>query len=89
MTKENLLRQLEQLRQELLTIGELDRQSTASLQCLLSDIQNLLEQPDRYAAPDEAEAKSLRDQIERFESEHPAMTRFLSQLTESLASLGI
>lgn len=89
MASEMMTQRLDQLHRELLAIKEVDPQTLESLQLIAVDIRNLLEKRDEPITRQESEVSSIRDQIEKLESEHPLVTRFLSQMTDFLAQLGI
>ncbi len=89
MANEILNQRLEQLHRELATVKEVDSQTLEALQRLTADVRRLLESSKSDAAGLPSEATSIREQIDRLNSEHPLVMRFVSQVTEGLASLGI
>ena len=84
-----LLQRLERLHQELANVKEVDSQTIESLQRLNADFRRLLESPKSDETDTPSEANSIREQIEQLNSAHPLVVRFVSQVTEGLASLGI
>ncbi len=89
MANELLLQRLERLHQELANVKEVDSQTIESLQRLNADFRRLLESPKSDETDTPSEASSIREQIEQLNSAHPLVVRFVSQVTEGLASLGI
>lgn len=89
MADDLLTQRLDQLHRELFAMKEVDPQTIESLKLVAIDIRNLLEKRDVPIAKRESDVSSIRGQIERLESEHPIVTRFLSQVTDVLAQLGI
>lgn len=89
MSKELLLKRLNQLHHDLQTVKELDLATLDSLQRLEHDIRNLLGPKSQADTSELADANTIREQIERLEHEHPLAMRFVQQLSEGLASLGI
>lgn len=89
MAKEALLRQLDELHRELQSIKEVEPTALESLQRVAEDIRGLVERSSAGESLVAAESQSVREQIEQLESEHPIVTRVLSQMTDFLAMLGI
>jgi len=89
MANDLLTQRLDQLHRELFAMKEVDPQTIESLKLVAIDIRNLLEKRDVPIAKRESDVSSIRGQIERLESEHPIVTRFLSQVTDVFAQLGI
>ncbi|MGI9519198.1 MAG: DUF4404 family protein [Pirellulaceae bacterium] len=99
MANPELLMKLRQLHEELsLMEAELNRldgvdESTIdALGQLTTDVSALVDRANQITKADEpaaAHESDVFDRIHKFESEHPQVTRFLSQLTDVLASIGI
>ncbi len=89
MANELLLQRLERLHQELANVKEVDSRTIESLERLNADFRRLLESPKSDETDTPTEASSIREQIEQLNSAHPLVVRFVSQVTEGLASLGI
>jgi hypothetical protein len=86
MPKTSLQAHLDQLRRELADAEQLDRDTRALLVEVAEDIDQILEE----SAPN---YDSLRGRIEaaavRFEAEHPRFAGIMSDITDTLAKLGI
>ena len=89
MANELLLQRLERLHQELANVKEVDSRTIESLERLNADFRRLLESPKSDETDTPSEVTSIREQIEQLNSAHPLVVRFVSQVTEGLASLGI
>lgn len=89
MTKEFLLKRLDELHRELQAIKEVDPAALESLQRVADDIRGLVERSTTGEPLEAGESQTVRTQIEQLESEHPIVTRVLSQMTDFLALLGI
>ncbi|MFO0455431.1 MAG: DUF4404 family protein [Planctomycetota bacterium] len=89
MANEFLHQRLEQLHRELTQVKEVDSQTKESLHRLTDDFRRLMESSKSVEADTPSEATSIREQIEQLNSSHPLVARFVSQVTEGLASLGI
>lgn len=88
MPKAALLKRLDELQAELQAMKELDAESLEALQRVARDIREIVE-VQAEPAPPETLAAVVREKLEQLESEHPVVTRFLSQLTDFLGLLGI
>lgn len=84
--KELLIRDLDRLRAELAASHELDAATRESLATLAEDIERILgqDQEAEQSLLDRARAAALQ-----FEAEHPRLARALSEITDTLAKLGI
>lgn len=86
MAKETLKRNLTRLHDELASSDSLDPETRALLAHLADDIERVL-------AEEPHDTEHLRSRIEsaawQFEASHPALARTLSELTDTLAKLGI
>lgn len=87
MSKEAFLLRLEELVGELNAMRSTDPASLEALRQVSADLRTLLEQ-EKDAKPATLVAVA-RDRIEQLECEHPVVARFLAELTDSLALLGI
>jgi Domain of unknown function (DUF4404) len=98
MTRPETLTRLRELHGELVAVneelesdGDVDKQTIEALGQLVTDVNILC---DKYEDPDQHDSTSpehlaLTDRIKRFESSHPRIVRFLSQMTDILAMIGI
>ncbi len=88
MTDKKLSKLLEQLHEELGKTEVMDEKGREMLRHLNADIQNLLERTEGTQT-DESVLQRLRDAIDHFEVEHPAITAALSQMLNTLSNAGI
>jgi hypothetical protein len=89
MTKPELIAALEQLTVELAALKEVDERSKQSLVELAADVRRQLSEtqaPSIEAAP---AYESFRDQVQRFEAEHPQLAETIGVIADGLARLGI
>ena len=86
MPEESLRSHLEALRRELAATRKLDGETRASLDRLADEIDVALgaEEPDYGPLRDRVADAALR-----FEAEHPRFARLLSDVTDTLAKLGL
>lgn len=100
MTNTQLLVRLRDLHEELAVINEdlmsvekVDEGTVDALGQLVTDVGKLVDRANKIAgAVDEAadsEHGDILDRVRQFESEHPRVTRFLSQVTDLIAMIGI
>lgn len=98
MSNTELLIRLRDLHEELAVINDdlkntdsVDEQTIDALGQLVTDVSQLVDQTKDVMGPDneENENHDLLDQIMRFETEHPRVIKFLSQMTDLLAMMGI
>jgi ABC-type transporter Mla MlaB component len=88
MSKAALLKRLDELHLELNGIKEVDAEALEALQRVARDIRQLVEGQSEPAPP-ETLGSAVRERLEQLESEHPVVTRFLSQMTDFLGLMGI
>jgi UTP:GlnB (protein PII) uridylyltransferase len=86
MADQKLRKLLEQLHVELARTESVDEKGREMLSHLSADIQKLLEASE---AAHPSTLKRLRDAIDHFEVEHPAITAALSQMLNILSNAGI
>jgi len=92
-----ILGQLRQLHEELAGINDqlgsaehVDSETVDALGTLVTDVGSLVDHALEINDKDRlSERHALLDRIMRFESNHPQVTRFLSQLTDVLVLIGI
>jgi hypothetical protein len=86
MSEESLRRHLEALRRELASAKRLDGETRARLDRLADEIEGALgaEEPDFGSLNERVAAAAVR-----FEAEHPRFARVLSDVTDTLAKLGL
>ncbi len=95
---DELLKKLRALNEDLTSINEdldsaepIDSSTIDALSHLIDDITERVERANvpKQASADTGEHGDLNDRIVQFETDHPRVTRFLSQLTDMLAMMGI
>jgi hypothetical protein len=90
MNKQELHEKLEELHDELQQIDSVDSDDRATLQKLMGDIQELLEQEDDNATDRyRGLTEGLTDAIARFEASHPTSTMLMGRVIDALAKMGI
>lgn len=87
MEKRELIQQLNELHQELQQLEDVDGEVVEALTQIALDIRDLAEHTDHPAADEQA--NELQQRVEQLEIEHPTAARFLSQMTDFLAMIGI
>ncbi len=97
MTKTNLLIRLRELHEDLSEINndlnateQIDGETVDALGQLVTDVGDLVDRAKVINDDlDKDEHQDVADRIVRFETQHPRVTQFLSQLTDLLAMIGI
>lgn len=98
MPKTELLVRLRDLHEELSSINDdlksaeqVDEESIDALGQLVTDVSDLVDQAREVNLQEDklAEHHDLLDRISQFETQHPRVTGFLSQVTDLLAMMGI
>ena len=96
MTNTQLLVRLRDLHHELAFINEdlmsvekVDDGTVDALGQLVSDVGLLVDRANKIAGASDSEHGDLLDRVKQFENEHPRVTRFLSQVTDLIAMIGI
>ena len=100
MSNSSLLTKLEGLNQELAAIRreleseEVDEQTVEALGQLVTDVSKLVDRANATAEStaeqqEPVEHEHISDQIRKLETDHPRVTRFLSELTDLLGMIGI
>ena len=98
MSNVKILAKLRDLHEELSTINhdfklveQVDNETIDALGQIVTDagvlLDHIKDNPDETLP--ESEHLDLQDRIEKFESDHPSVTRLLSQVTDVLAMMGI
>jgi hypothetical protein len=92
MNKRELLDELRKLHDELLQLDDVDPPTLEALGQLIGSMNHLMDQSEEPGAST-ADVAGLRqgiyEQVERFETNHPMVTRFVAQLTDLLGMMGI
>jgi hypothetical protein len=90
MPKKQLRELLDQLDLELDTVHRLDESGREKMKALRAEMQQVLERtaPER-AAEDEGLLDRLREARDEFGAEHPALTRLLNRIAQTLSNMGI
>ena len=98
MPNTELLMRLRELHEELSSMNddlknmeEIGQETIDALGELVSDVSELADQADaaQRAHTELEEEHDLSDRILQFRADHPRVTRFLSQITDVLAMMGI
>ncbi len=97
MTNTDLLIRLRALHEELSTMNDdlsssetIDEETIEALGQLITDVNVLVDQARENNGQEGATVHNdVLDRISRFETQHPRVTRFLSQVTDILAMMGI
>ncbi len=88
MSKDKVLEHLDGLKEEITKLEESDESTRDRLTGLTEEIEDLLEKiedkPDSSAL-----LQNLQTHVEHFEIEHPKITGVLSQIINTLTSMGI
>lgn len=84
MTRETLRQHLDQLHRELSTTDALDPETRALLEEVAQDIEHALEGPFDDTVRGRIEAAAVR-----FQAEHPRVARLMSEVTDTLAKIGV
>lgn len=88
MSKEEIQKSLEQLRDAINKLQGKDEDNKVRVQRLISDLEHQLANPE----DDEHKATvidGLQNSIEHFESEHPDLTSVLNHIMVTLSNMGI
>ena len=97
MTNTDLLIRLRELHEELSTMNDdlsssetVDEDTIDALGQLITDVNVLVDQArENNTIGDETHQRDVLDRITQFETQHPRVTSFLSQVTDILAMMGI
>lgn len=98
MTNTDLLIRLRALHQELSTMNDdldtsesVDEETIEALGQLITDVNVLVDQAREKSVSDDEEPDhgDMLDRVSKFETRHPRVTSFLSQVTDILAMMGI
>lgn len=97
MTNTDLLIRLRELHEELSTMNDdldttepVDEETIEALGQLITDVNVLVDQARETSDLEiDTEHNDVLDRVSRFETRHPRVTAFLSQVTDILAMMGI
>ena len=90
MDTQHLRSHLEQHHRELQLIKPVDDTDRRPLQRLMADIEELLEQKDRYPMEKySGPGEQLKESVAQLEASHPTVTMLMGQNNEMLAKIGI
>ncbi len=88
MNRDELREPLERLESEIQKLGEDDEAIKRRMQRLVDELERKLESSED--SDDEPELiESLRENVERFEVEHPRLTAVLNRIMVHLSNMGI
>lgn len=87
----DLHEELSAMNEDLKSVNDVDDETIEALGQLVTDVSVLVDQAKATTDQevDALEGKDLLDRIIEFESEHPRVTKFLSQVTDVLSMMGI
>ncbi len=88
MSKNELHEPLERLRAEIGKLGDEDEAIRQRMKRLVTDLERRLESSEQ-AEHEEHLVDGLRQNVERFEVEHPRLTAVLNQIMVQLSNMGI
>lgn len=86
MSRENLIRHLQRLRDEISHAARSNPEAYQKLDTLINDLE------DRVAdtiGPDDSLAEQIRNEITYFEATHPRATAILNDILVTLSNMGI
>ena len=96
MTNTDLLIRLRNLHEELSAINldvepgeQVDDSTIDALGQLVTDVGTLIDQAKGVSEESDVDHKTLVDRVVEFDREHPRVSRFLTQMTDLLAMVGI
>lgn len=91
MTRDEMLKTLQSLHQELTAADNVDDETKNALQALTGDIERVLANENSDSESDDQKTLSerLRESVIEFEVRHPVIGGLLERLTDGLANLGI
>jgi len=98
MPNSEILKRVQNLHNDLACINDhsngaeaVDKQTVEALGELVKEVNSLVDRKSDKAATDisHEEHHEFLDRIRQFDAEHPTVARFLSQLTDVLAMMGI
>ena len=88
MSKQQLQKDLEKLRNEINSLSESDIESREKLNQLLQVLEEKLEN-NNDEVQDQGVLKTMRETIEHFETDHPRATAILNDIMVTLSNMGI
>jgi hypothetical protein len=89
MERERLLATLEELQAEVQRTGEIHPDTRRALHDVARQIERQLAEQSASGSEAPPAAGTLQDLLREFDAEHPELARWIRQVSEALASLGI
>lgn len=90
MDREELLKSLESLNDEIAGVDRVDPETKAALAKVTADVRRVLDPADPATADDvESPSEGVRSYLLELEAEHPKMAEMLGRIADALANLGI
>ncbi len=89
MSRSELHEPLERLRAEIKKLGEDDDAIKRRMKRLVADLEHKLESSGEDSEHEPQLVENLRENVERFEVEHPRLTAVLNQVMVTLSNMGI
>ena len=90
MEKQELLKTLQTLHDDLSQADEIDPEAERLLRAVTEDIQRLLDEGEPSPAEDSSKLSSkLQAMVLEWEADHPRIARLIGQAADALSNLGI
>jgi len=88
MERQQLIKTLEQLHDDLAGVEQVDPETLAKLQSLTDDIQRILDEQQESGEEVEPVSNGLKDLLLRFEADHPQLANSVGRVADALAAMG-
>lgn len=90
MNREELLKSLETLNEEIAEVERVGPETKAALAKVTADVRRVLDPADPATADDvDAHSEGVRGYLLELEAEHPKMAEMLGRIADALANMGI
>jgi len=89
MQRQELVRQLAQLQEQLARTQRVDPESLELLRRLTAEVEQMPDEVGTPVADDEPVTSRLRSLLLKFEAEHPQLSAALGKVADALAAIGI
>lgn len=88
MERQQLIKTLEQLQDDLAGVEQVDPETLAKLQSLTGDIQRILDDQQESGEEVGPVSSGLKDLLLRFEADHPQLANSVGRVADALAAMG-